>query len=91
MPHISKTKFEQRGGHGCSDSHYTFSVAFCCGRIGVEDEELHSFYFNQSDLSQKLDLWEDQLACPFCGSPLFDLASLGENETAPLEWAWALV
>lgn len=90
MSHISKVKFEHRGGYGCSNSNYSFSSLSCCGSVGVEDEEPHHFYFNPVDLSKKLDLWEDQLTCPFCGAASFQLLVVAPDMPASHDWSWAL-
>ena len=89
MPNISKSLFELRGGSGCSNSHYSLSSASCCAGIGLEDEELHHFYFNATDLSLKINLWEN-FACPFCGDRSFDLKSVPLGDPIPLGWSWAI-
>ena len=40
--------------NSCSDSKFSFSTSSCCLKTGIEDEELHNFYFDSKDLNKNL-------------------------------------
>lgn len=85
---IDKDKFENRGGYGCSNSDYGLLRATCCGRFGVEDCELHDFYFDPTDLTKRIRLWEND-ACPYCSAAEWDLKAIDASDNVPDEWKWA--
>ncbi|CAA0104246.1 Uncharacterised protein [BD1-7 clade bacterium] len=82
---IDKIGFESSSSKGCSSSHYTFMKTNCCARVGVEDLELSEFYFDPSDLTKSVNLFEE-LTCPFCQSGSWELAPLNSYEVPGTEW-----
>lgn len=88
MPDIDKYRFESRGGRGCSNSDYGLRRTTCCGAYGVEDSELHDFYFDPADLTRVVPLYGTH-PCPLCGIANWDFADVtGEANAQP--WSWAI-
>jgi hypothetical protein len=89
MSLIDKHGFEMRSHAGCSNSDYQLCRTECCGRFGVEDDELLDFYFDPVDLSRHIFL-ERGAACPFCASKNFSFEEIEEITEMPAEWRWAV-
>jgi hypothetical protein len=87
--YIDEGAFERRGASGCSNSDYSFVVTTCCAHVGIEDSELHLYYWDPSDLSTSLRMYEAS-GCPTCGAADWDLESRSENEAPPTAWLWAV-
>ena len=88
MSLIDKHTFESRSRSGCSNSDYRLWRTDCCGRFGVEDDELLDFYFDSSDLSKHV-FAEKGVSCPLCGAEDFRYQEVEEFAEMPDEWRWA--
>jgi hypothetical protein len=83
---INSREFEMRGGSGCSNSDHAFVITTCCAHVGVEDGELHIFYWDPADLGRCVRLYEVG-QCPVCGEVDWDIVAAPEDEPAvPQEW-----
>jgi hypothetical protein len=85
---IGKYAFESRSRSGCSNSYYQLCRTECCGRFGVEDDELLDFYFDPADLSRHIFIGQD-VSCPFCGKQDWDFVEIETFAEMPAEWRWA--
>lgn len=88
MSLIDKFVFEKCSNSGCSNSDYQLCRTDCCGRFGVEDDELHDFYYDPNDLSRHVFL-EHGSICPFCGVKNFQFQEIEDIKEMPTEWQWA--
>ena len=88
MSLIDKHSFESRSRGGCSNSDYELCRTECCGRFGVEDDELLDFYFDAADLSRTVFL-EKGVPCPFCGAADWKREVIEDSTVIPPEWLWA--
>jgi hypothetical protein len=88
MSLIDKHTFERRSRSGCSNSDYQLCRTDCCGRFGVEDDELLDFYFDPSDLSQHVFM-ERGTPCPFCSAKNWGFEEIDDFAEMPAEWRWA--
>jgi len=88
MSLIDKHAFESRSHSGCSNSDYRLCRTICCGRFGVEDDELLDFYFDAADLSRHVFV-EQGTACPLCGATSFSYEEVEDFGQMPAEWKWA--
>ena len=86
---IDRYRFEKRGGFGCSNSDYHLHRTTCCGGYVVEDDELLDLYFDPTDLSRRIDLWEPPKPCPLCGAVEWDFTEVEELADVPESWGWA--
>ena len=85
---IDKYAFESRSRSGCSNSDYQLCQTECCGRFGVEDDELLDFYFDPTDLTRHIFIGHD-VSCPFCGKQGWDFIEIDDFAEMPAEWRWA--
>ena len=88
MSLIDNYAFESRSRSGCSNSDYQLCRTECCGRYGVEDDELLDFYFDPTDLSRHVFL-EKGTPCPFCGAQAWGRIEIDDFAEMPAEWRWA--
>ena len=88
MSLIDKYEFESRSHSGCSNSDYQLCRTECCGRFGVEDDELLDFYFDPTDFSRRVFL-EKGVRCPFCGAQGLRHVEVEDFAEMPAEWRWA--
>jgi hypothetical protein len=88
MSLIDKHTFEAASHSGCSNSDYQLCRTDCCGRFGIEDDELLDFYFDPTDFSRHIFL-ERGAVCPFCGVKDFQLQEIDDFAEMPAEWRWA--
>ena len=85
---VDHDTLERLGASGCSNSDYTFVVTTCCARFGIEDGELHTFYWDAVDLTHKMDLFDDS-TCPLCGAAEWNLDAVAIDQAVPEAWLWA--
>ena len=85
---IDKTRFERRGGRGCSNSDYALRITPCCASHCVEDDELHDLYLDPLDLDRTHQLYVDA-PCPFCGNVEWNLLDVSAVDLVPENWLWA--
>ena len=88
MSLIDKYTFEDKSRSGCSNSDYHLCRTTCCGRFGVEDDELLDFYYDASDLSRQV-FAEKGVPCPLCGSTDFSYELVEDFAQMSAEWRWA--
>jgi hypothetical protein len=94
MSVLDKFKFEARGGHGCSNSHYRLQRTTCCGSFAAEDIELQDLYIAPNDLRKSIMLTyslrlEKPPVCPFCAAVEWDLVDVNDMADVPETWPWA--
>ena len=85
---IDKNTFESRSRSGCSNSDYQLCRTECCGRFGVQDDELLDFYFGPVDLTRHIFIGQET-PCPFCGNRDWDFIETDDLSEMPVEWRWA--
>jgi hypothetical protein len=88
---LDKTKFEKRGGFGCSNSGYGLRETTCCRKPVAGDVELDDIYFDPVDLSKAVvRVWEqNERPCALCGASDWNIKELEPPEEVPAEWSWA--
>src|SRR3569833_10884 len=92
---IDKRRFDDRGGHGCSNSAYRLQRTTCCNSCAVEDYELNDLYTDPGDLTQSVTLLYDPRSdvpppCPFCGAREWALVEVEADSDVPESWRWAI-
>jgi hypothetical protein len=95
MSVIDKSRFEARGGNGCSNSHYLLQRTTCCGSFAVEDIELQDLYVDPNDLRKTMMLLYDPGAdspplCPFCKAEDWDMMEVVDVAAVRTAWQWAI-
>jgi hypothetical protein len=86
---VNKHTFEQRGAKGSVDSYYILSRTSCCGNVGVQDIELHEFYYDPTNLKKVVNAYYS-LDCPFCYKYRWELSEVSNVTDLPMPWAWAV-
>jgi hypothetical protein len=92
---IDKWRFEQRGGHGCSNSDYRLRRTTCCNSFAIEDTEIQDLYIDARDLRRSITLTYDPRSehppiCPFCFAKQWALVEVNDEKHVPEEWRWAM-